>query len=122
VKPSTTEVNCPPLASLNHGFFSFHFTMTTTGSISPRPHDGEMGPPPKRQKISQAPLKHDDNDNNNKNIDDDDKHVKFPSVTMHATVDGLDDFALDQEKERNVGILHFVNAANPGFSGVLKQR
>ncbi|TVY17982.1 Multisubstrate pseudouridine synthase 7 [Lachnellula arida] len=68
-------------------------------------------PPRKRQKLSPTPNTNTTTttDDNKTNMD----HRPSKLDVVGETSDG---------KEAEVGILHFVNASNPGFSGVLKQR
>lgn len=101
-----------------------------------------MGPPPKRQKVSELPsqsqpplqsFSSEQQHNNSaamlqtQNMDLDPKVESDPRMAEDDHK-GLclsrknDEFKRDAMKERNVGILHFVNGSNPGFSGVLKQR
>lgn len=72
-------------------------------------------PPRKRQKLSPTPNPNTTitttttTDDNKPTMD----HRPSKLDVVGETSDG---------KEAEVGILHFVNASNPGFSGVLKQR
>ena len=64
-------------------------------------------PPRKRQKLSPTPTSNTD-----------DNKAKMDSKASRLDVIG----ETSDGREAEVGILHFVNASNPGFSGVLKQR
>ncbi|TVY32760.1 Multisubstrate pseudouridine synthase [Lachnellula subtilissima] len=69
------------------------------------------GPPRKRQKLSPNP-----NTNSTTTTDDNKTNMDHRSSKLDVVGETSDG------KEAEVGILHFVNASNPGFSGVLKQR
>ncbi|TVY50580.1 Multisubstrate pseudouridine synthase 7 [Lachnellula cervina] len=74
-------------------------------------------PPRKRQKLSPTPNPNTTTTTTTTTTTDDNKptmdHRPSKLDVVGETSDG---------KEAEVGILHFVNASNPGFSGVLKQR
>jgi hypothetical protein len=52
------------------------------------------------------------------------QHTANQGATMDGTIKQtvMSDNGFQPEREAQVGILHFVNASNPGFSGILKQR
>lgn len=71
-------------------------------------------PPRKRQKLSPTPTP---TSNTNTVTTDDNKSKMDSKPTRLDTVGEISD-----GREAEVGILHFVNTSNPGFSGILKQR
>jgi hypothetical protein len=76
------------------------------------------GPPTKRQKISaEAPSII--NTTQPVGTPKSGKDVKMDDRKTHLVVV---DNGFQPEREAEVGILHFVNTSNPGFSGTLKQR
>lgn len=77
---------------------------------SSNPDDVVSEPPPKRQKMSPS---------STINTTQPDKDVKMDDRKTQLVV--LDS-GFQYEREAQVGILHFVNLSNPGFSGTLKQR
>jgi tRNA pseudouridine13 synthase len=79
---------------------------------SSNPNDVVSGPPPKRQKMSPAT-------SSTINTTQPDKDVKMDDRKTQLVVS---DNGFQPEREAEVGILHFVNLSNPGFSGTLKQR
>jgi tRNA pseudouridine13 synthase len=82
-----------------------------------------MGPPPKRQKISEPqPQQPQSSLSLSSEHKPQDPARPIEGSDMEAFSLTADDSQRDLKKEKQVGILHFVNASNPGFSGVLKQR
>jgi tRNA pseudouridine13 synthase len=73
-------------------------------------------PPRKRQKLSPPP-----STTTTKHVADEQtvEAMNEPETQMQIVVS---DNGFQPEREQAVGILHFVNATNPGFSGTLKQR
>lgn len=51
--------------------------------------------------------------------EDFDKKMDEPKIQTQIVISGN---GFQPEREEAVGILHFVNTTNPGFSGTLKQR
>jgi hypothetical protein len=64
-------------------------------------------PPRKRQRLSPTP-----------NTNADDNNAKMDHRSSRLDVVG----EISDGREAEVGILHFVNSSNSGFSGVLKHR
>jgi tRNA pseudouridine13 synthase len=75
-----------------------------------------MGPPRKRQKISSPPSTR--NFTTTPQLPD--KGVAEKASNHTQTV--MSETGFQPEREAEVGILHFVNSTNVGFTGILKQR
>jgi hypothetical protein len=85
---------------------------------SPNFENEAAGPPTKRQKIS-AETPSIVNTTQPVTTTQPGKDVKMDDRKTHLAVV---DNGFQPEREAEVGILHFVNTSNPGFSGTLKQR
>lgn len=76
-------------------------------------------PPRKRQKLSPPPSTATTTTTKNVAGEQTVEAMNEPKTQMQIVVS---DNGFQPEREQAVGILHFVNATNPGFSGTLKQR
>jgi hypothetical protein len=74
-------------------------------------------PPPKRQKISPTQSKPSISTSTAQQTDKPAAKMDHMPTQMVVSVNGF-----QPEREIKVGITHFVNHENPGFSGTLKQR
>ena len=79
-------------------------------------HNGEIEPPHKRQKL--APSPHPPSIDTIITQDKPAAKMDNRATKMIAATDT----GFQPEREFEVGVMHFVNASNPGFSGTLKQR
>ena len=85
---------------------------------SPNPQDVVAEPPRKRQKLSSSPST---TTSTTERIAAE-QPVKAMDESKIQTQIVVSDNGFQPEREETVGILHFVNATNLGFSGTLKQR
>src|SRR5271163_3815462 len=76
-------------------------------------------PPRKRQKLSPPPST---SRTPATKTQQSGKQVATIETQMTQTRVVVSDNGFQPEREAQVGILHFVNGTNPGFSGTLKQR
>lgn len=82
---------------------------------SPNSQDVSVGPPRKRQRLSPPTPP-----STSSNTTTTSKQVAKINDTIKQTV--MSDTGFQPEREAQVGILHFVNSENLGFTGTLKQR
>jgi hypothetical protein len=79
--------------------------------------EASQPPPPKRQKISPSQSKPSISSSTAQQTDRSAAKMDHMPTQMVVSVNGF-----QPEREIKVGITHFVNHENPGFSGTLKQR
>jgi hypothetical protein len=79
--------------------------------------EASQPPPPKRQKISPSQSKSSISTSATQQTDKPAAKMDHMPTQMVVSVNGF-----QPEREIKVGITHFVNHENPGFSGTLKQR
>jgi hypothetical protein len=79
--------------------------------------EASQPPPPKRQKISPSQSKTSISTSTTRQTETSAAKMDHMPTQMVVSVNGF-----QPEREIKVGITHFVNHENPGFSGTLKQR
>lgn len=78
-----------------------------------------MEPPRKRQKLSPSPPTSTPVTTSHAHEPPQDTDTTMAEAPHSSTSPGI---SVSSDIERSVGILQFVNAKNPGFTGILKQR